>query len=76
MTEESGWVLECGTPPKYICGRKDKIVTKNPDEALRFARKQDAQVIATWFQVQAAKLGLVWRTTQHLWIDGKRETPN
>ena len=64
---EFAWVIESGAnPPEYWNGRAldRSAFTSRHDEAVRFARREDAEVVRCWL----VKGGEYCRAVEHGWM--------
>jgi hypothetical protein len=75
MADEYGWLIETGSA-LYWNGRKagddcSDAFVHNPNEAVRFCREEDAEVVRNWLFGQPGR-GLGWslRSVRHKWVDG------
>jgi hypothetical protein len=79
--DETTWLIECGDPPEYYTGHEypSRYWTRNHAQAIRFARKEDAERLSV--------SGLIFddserRVVEHQWSDPSRrahtilEAPN
>lgn len=75
MADELGWVIETASGlywnGKSVGVRCSDAFVNSADEAVRFARLQDAEVVRCWLFGQPGE-GVGWslRSAQHKWIDG------
>jgi hypothetical protein len=76
MAEEFGWLIETSSA-RYWNGRKcgddcSDAFVHNPNEAVRFCRYEDAEVVRCWLFGQPGR-GLGWslRSVQHKWIGAR-----
>jgi len=62
---ETGWLIENagGLAPAYWDGRGWNTFHYNPNEAVRFARKEDADRVKVWICQNSALL-----STEHAWL--------
>lgn len=58
---EFAWLIEAGDPPHYWDGRGPDTGTLNAFEAVRFARKEDAEKVRCWI----VKGGEHWKSIEH-----------
>jgi hypothetical protein len=59
---ETAWLIEADTPPVYWKGTV--VLTPNADEAIRFARREDAERT-----IKALLLPAVFHAVEHSWMD-------
>jgi len=66
MPEEPAWVIERYTNSElfYWCGRAPDDFRRNHEDAIRFARQEDAMVVLAWI---CRGQGCV---AQHIWMAG------
>lgn len=72
--DETAWLIElprAGSTPTWFTGRNPVLFSDDANEAIRFARKQDAEaMIAGWNGWELPMIvGAV--ATEHAWMDGK-----
>lgn len=72
MTKESetGWLIESGATTWWD-GRNAgdyATFTADPNDAVRFARFEDAEVVRCWLLKPISRL---LRSTEHMWMDGR-----
>lgn len=58
------WVIEMGSGPAYWDGRGENTFSYRHDEAVRFARFEDAERVRAWM---VKPLGSACRSVQHAW---------
>lgn len=66
---ESGWLIEAGSsPPKWWDGHGvDRVsFTTDPNNAVRFARECDAEIVRCWLLEQFNDFT---KSTDHQWLD-------
>lgn len=63
MAVNAGWLIErhVNSELRYWCGRAPDNFLPKHDEAIRFARAEDANIVLAWL------CGGVGRTAEHLW---------
>jgi len=60
---ETAWLVELPNPARWVGFEKGApIWTDDPEKALRFARKEDADNFLSWWCLTAI-------STEHIWID-------
>jgi hypothetical protein len=59
---ETGWVLEASHEPLYWTGRGPHGFSRKPEDAIRFARREDAEIAKFWLCKNFAL-----RSVQHSW---------
>ncbi len=63
--DETGWVIECGTEPQYWTGRGPDTWSRKHEDAIRFARRDDAEIVRSWIVKPG---GPYARAVQHGWV--------
>ena len=58
---EYGWLIEAGSSPHYWDGRKPGSYTVDANEAIRFARFEDAEKVRNWI----VEDGVHWKSVEH-----------
>lgn len=59
--KEFAWLIEAGDPPHYWDGRTPSGYTNDPNEAIRFARFEDAEKV----RLHLIAGGVHWKSVQH-----------
>lgn len=69
MTRESAWLIETGSLMYWDGTSLDRYgFTEKVDDAIRFARRQDAEVIK-YRLIGIDPYGFALRSAEHIWID-------
>ncbi len=69
MTDRQvAWVIETGAGT-YWAGREHDDFTEDHNDAVRFARRDDAERVRCWLiQSRNKSLSLACRASEHVWI--------
>lgn len=62
--DKLGWVIEAGNEPRYWTGRGAHDFSEWHEDAIRFARREDAEKAKQWICRNHAL-----KVVEHLWVD-------
>ena len=71
IADEVGWLIEATSmqPVQWWCAGPHENFSPNAAEAVRFARKDDAEKVMEWLNLGIG--GGTFEATEHLWWGGK-----
>jgi hypothetical protein len=63
---DTAWLVELGSdPPQWFEGRSEDNFVTDANEAMRFARREDAQRAIGWLVAPGVRRGC--KATEHMW---------
>jgi hypothetical protein len=65
--DETAWLVELGClPPQWWTGRAGDMFSGDANDAMRFARREDAEVAIAWLVEPGTRRGC--KALEHMWI--------